>query len=304
MQYDSDSLQVFHFPQEKRGLGLRITDHDALFNAEKGMPQSMLPHRHSFFELLYYTGGKGTHCIDFTPYLFTPPSVFFIAPGQVHYWKVEEPLKGKLILFTEDFLVLNPSPARATLEDVHLFYHVMQQPVVNLEGHQHKFIDHLVSGLEEEFTACQWGRTTMLRASLHILLIHLFRMYRQAEGSPHALASENVTLVLRFKRLISGNPVMDLPLDFYAGKLGTSTAHLSASVKKLTGSSPGKLVQQEVALEAKRLLVHTDMTAAQIGYTLNFDDPSYFGRFFKRETGRSPRQFRTETREKYQLFLG
>ena len=77
--------------------------------------------------------------------------------------------------------------------------------------------------------------------------------------------------------------------------------HLRNSVKEKTGRSPGHILRQEIALEAKRLLIHSELTAAEIGFKLGFDDPSYFGRFFKRESGLSPTAFRQRIIEKYQL---
>lgn len=70
--------------------------------------------------------------------------------------------------------------------------------------------------------------------------------------------------------------------------LGITPDHLSDSVKRELGISASKLLQQRLTIEAKRFLVHLDWTSAQIAEHLNFKDPSYFGRFFKRETGQSP----------------
>ena len=78
----------------------------------------------------------------------------------------------------------------------------------------------------------------------------------------------------------------------YADQLGVTVSHLSGSVKAVTGLTPGQLIRQEVVLEAKRLFTHTDLTSAEIGHRLSFDDPSYFGRFFKRETAMTTMQFR------------
>jgi len=66
------------------------------------------------------------------------------------------------------------------------------------------------------------------------------------------------------------------------------------------GVSAGALVRQRRILEAKRLLVHTDMTVSEIAYALNYADPSYFGRFFKRETNLTSSGFRQQFKRKYQ----
>ncbi|MEM6431220.1 MAG: helix-turn-helix domain-containing protein [Deinococcota bacterium] len=54
-------------------------------------------------------------------------------------------------------------------------------------------------------------------------------------------------------------------------------------------------------MEAKRLLTHTTLSAAEVGYQLEFDDPGYFNRFFKREAGLTPAQFQTRSLEKYKF---
>ena len=53
------------------------------------------------------------------------------------------------------------------------------------------------------------------------------------------------------------------------------------------------MIRERILLEAKRLLVHSPQTVAEIAYQLNFEDTSYFGRFFKKHTGTTPEQFRT-----------
>ncbi len=88
----------------------------------------------------------------------------------------------------------------------------------------------------------------------------------------------------------------------YAEAMGISESHLNNIMKSMTGYTPARLIHNETILEAKRLLIHSDLTVSEVGYHLNFEDPSYFSRFFKRETGLNPKQFRIGIREKYQLF--
>ena len=95
-----------------------------------------------------------------------------------------------------------------------------------------------------------------------------------------------------FKQLITKQFVTNQSVRGYADQLGVTVNHLSKTVKATTGFTPGQLIRREIVLEAKRLFQHTVLTATEIGYRLAFDDPSYFGRFFKREVGVSPGQFR------------
>ncbi|MCH5690447.1 helix-turn-helix transcriptional regulator [Niabella sp. W65] len=59
--------------------------------------------------------------------------------------------------------------------------------------------------------------------------------------------------------------------------------HLNALCQDLTGQTAGELIRDRVVLEAKRLLVNDEMTAAEIAWNLNFKDASYFNRFFKKQ---------------------
>jgi AraC-like DNA-binding protein len=58
------------------------------------------------------------------------------------------------------------------------------------------------------------------------------------------------------------------------------------------------VVRQRLTLEAKRLLAHSDLTAAQIAFGLGFEDPAYFARFFRREAGLPPTAFRARATSK------
>lgn len=265
------------------------------------MPRAALskfPHRHSFYEILYVKEGKGTHVIDFEHYPIQPPSLYFISPGQVHFWQQDEPINGRIILFTGDFLFLTP-PNKSVLPELEFFHSLDRHPHLLIKEDQMPVILQLIENLEMEYESTGTGKASVLRAYLHILLIHIQRFYEAAhrhDASTHASA-----LLRRFKRLVSENCICWRSIEAYAGRIGVSAGHLRDTVKAATGMTPGQIIRQTVALEAKRLLIHTDLTVAEIGYSLSFEDPSYFGRFFKRETDLSPRLFRELTRKRYQL---
>src|SRR5262249_19001807 len=99
-------------------------------------------------------------------------------------------------------------------------------------------------------------------------------------------------LVERFRRLVERDYARRHRLADYANELGVSPGHLSALCRSALRESAGRVVRRRIALEARRLLAHSQLTAAQVGFALGFEDPAYFARFFRRETGRAPSAYR------------
>ena len=255
------------------------------------------PHRHTFYEILYYTAGRGTHFIDFSAYPCRPPVLYFISPGQVHFWDQMEAGKGYVLLFIEDFLV-DAAADHHFIYELAFFHNALEKPELQLTTDQQAALDGIIHPLVAEHDANRFGRSNMLHAYLRILLVKVQRMYalnNVAREKPPESA-----LVRHFKQLVVKSRGYQRPIQYYADHLGVGAASLSKRIKAATGQTPGQLIRHEIALEAKRLLVHTSMSAAEIGYRLGFEDPSYFGRFFKRETGHRPTHFRRQAKEKYQ----
>jgi AraC family transcriptional activator of pobA len=81
-------------------------------------------------------------------------------------------------------------------------------------------------------------------------------------------------------------------LAFYAEKLGMSVDRLNDHVKRATGVTAGHLIRRRVLSEAKRQLVFTTQPIHDIAEELAFADPSHFARFFRKQTGAAPHEFR------------
>ncbi|WP_408996973.1 helix-turn-helix domain-containing protein [Streptomyces ipomoeae] len=80
----------------------------------------------------------------------------------------------------------------------------------------------------------------------------------------------------------------------YASCIGCSPRTLNRACQAVTGHTAKALIDAHVALEAKRLLAHTDLPVATISRRLGFSEPTNFGKFFTRETGSTPGTFRTQ----------
>ena len=104
-------------------------------------------------------------------------------------------------------------------------------------------------------------------------------------------------LVKRFKQLIEIHGHENLAVKEYAFQLGVSPNHLSETVKLTTGRTSTDLINDRMIMEIKELLIHTSLTVSEIAYKLNFSDQSYFSKYFKKLTDKSPIEFRNNNNE-------
>ena len=248
-----------------------------------------LPHRHTYYEIHYVIQGKGSHMIDFKSYELQPHSLYFISPGQVHLIKRKSPILAKVILFAEDFNLLFQYNHNI-LTELSFFHSIEDFPHLVLDKDQIPIIDKTIQEIENEYRSDRFGKTSLVASSMNILLIHIQRFYEDAHKSK--THPKSAQIVRRFKQAISHSISSEHSVESYAQSIGVSPGHLRVTVKEVTGLTPGEMIRNRLVIEAKRLLLYTEMTIAEIGYALSFEDPSYFGRFFKRETNQSPKQFR------------
>ncbi|MBN2437835.1 MAG: helix-turn-helix domain-containing protein [Deltaproteobacteria bacterium] len=260
--------------------------------------QTDVPHRHQFCEIIHVTAGEGIHYIDFESHPLRKDSLYFISPGQVHFHDFHFAVEGHLIVFKSDFLIL-PSANHIQHYELSFFRRVQESPLLVLTKEQSAGIGALIQTIYNEYCAEERDRVSMLRAYLHIMIVQAQRLYDAAHAKEGSAGESS--MVRRFMQLVSENFSRERSVRSYADSLGMNANHLSEVIKVLTGNPPGAIIRRQIVLEAKRLLAVTDLTAAEIGYTMNFEDPSYFCRFLKRETGLSPSRLRRHIREKYLL---
>ena len=100
------------------------------------------------------------------------------------------------------------------------------------------------------------------------------------------------SIVDKFIDLVQENYRKERLIGFYADKLCITPKYLSKLVKDHTGRSAGEWIENHVILDARAMLQSSDMTIQQIATSLNFPNQSFFGKYFKRATGISPKQYR------------
>ncbi|MCA9934518.1 MAG: helix-turn-helix domain-containing protein [Ardenticatenaceae bacterium] len=262
------------------------------------MTVTAVPHRHTYYEIFWILGGAGMHYVDFDEYRFLPNTFFFITPGQIHYPEIEKPLSGYVLLFTEDFLSMSRLD-RDFLRGFDFFHRIDHPPTLRLTGEQGRPFTTLCEQMQSEYHGDGYGRLVILQSLLQNFLVLLQRAYNTTPTNADLRASEKLTQ--DYIRLIDQYFIEKQTVQDYAALLGITAGYLTEATHETLGIPASHLIRQRLIVEAKRLLVHSNRTVAEIGYYLNFADPSYFARFFKRESNFSPTQFKTHYREKYLL---
>ncbi|MET4138090.1 helix-turn-helix domain-containing protein [Pedobacter sp. UYP1] len=140
----------------------------------------------------------------------------------------------------------------------------------------------------------------MLAAYLTVLLTYLSRLY--VEQFKDSGVSADQLLLKSFQSEINERFRELREVSEYASLLNISAGHLSEVIKSQSGKPAIKHIHERLALEARRLLFHTGSSLKEIAFDLGFSDASYFNRFFKRECGVTPVEYRTSTRKMYHEY--
>jgi AraC family transcriptional regulator, transcriptional activator of pobA len=246
------------------------------------------PHRHDFYLLIIFTSGQGTHTIDFVDYPIQPGSVFFMSPAQVHTWTYSEDTDGYLLFFNPDFYLVDFS-AR-TLFDLPLFHSLATPPVEYLSAPEASGVEELFVRVYQELMGSSYRREDIIRSYLNIILIRLsgFRLASQ----PPQLSAHAQSQIRQLELLVETHYLEHRTVRDYAGLMALSEKQLYTVCQTALGKPLQKIIQDRLLLEAKRLLIHTELSVAQVADRLNFVDHSYFNRFFRKATGLTPEQFR------------
>lgn len=250
--------------------------------AGKDMQQGL--HRHNFFWMLVINTGGGSHTVDFTPYPINPCTVFIVRPGQVHQLAVTAQSTGFIIQFSKQFLQKKAGRFSS------LFATVTANTCYSLTAQQFTDCYNTISLIYKEASLKHSGFNTVIKALFKVFFVQLSRHINTVapvQGGSHAQQT-----LLALQRLVEANITTTKQVKQYAKMLSLTSYQLNAVTKKLLGKTCQQLINDEVILEAKRLLLATASPVAQIANKLGYSDASYFIRFFKVHTCQSPQAYR------------
>jgi AraC family transcriptional regulator, transcriptional activator of pobA len=256
-------------------------------------------HRTDFYHIIWITGlsGEGKIWIDLDCYPVKPHLMCFISPGQIRAWEVPAlqatgGVTGYAIAFTSEFFSNSPDDTSALIQ-LPYFHGVGAAPVLYADEERAGVFTVLCQRLERETELALDSQVAILHSYMRILLVEARRFH---VAQPGAIRVEETHMVLtkQFIQLVDAHYLDTSSVADYAEMLHVTANHLVETVRRAVGVPPGKIIHERLLLEAKRLLRYSDLPIAEIATQLNFEDPSYFSRFFKKHSGFSPSEFREQ----------
>ncbi|GGI23369.1 MULTISPECIES: AraC family transcriptional regulator [Pedobacter] len=241
------------------------------------------PHKHnSYFEIIYLSKGSGFHYIDSQRYEVVPNSVFFVRKEQIHYWELASEPEGYVVIIKKRLI-----DQSIDKEIKSLLYQLSKTAVLHIK--QTGSINKLFEILIDEGTIEDNSSNALIEGLLKALLAKIL-----SEGE-HPYTNNRIIekgLYHNFRELLSQEKTLKNSVAYYAGKLNTSPQNLNLACKKEINSSASTVLSEFIINEAKRLLIYTDNTVAEIAFILSFNDPSHFIKYFKRFTTITPQNYR------------
>ncbi|MNJ92862.1 Arabinose operon regulatory protein [compost metagenome] len=248
-------------------------------------------HRHSFYHFVFFTKGTGKQQIDFKTFDVKPNLIYFMIPGQVHSWNFESEPDGYLINFSASYfssLLLK----QEYLDKFSFFSGKPEEQVLVLDNTTSEKLVTIFEEILKEGNTETPINDDLVKVLLLRLLIEVSRA-NHLQNNPN-VNPYNHTILRNFQQLIEQNYTkLRLPKQ-YAELLYITPNHLNALCNDFLGTSAGKLIRDRIILEAKRLLINLDLRVVEIAEKLNFEDQSYFVKFFKKYEGTTPDRFRKQ----------
>jgi AraC family transcriptional activator of pobA len=255
------------------------------------------PHAHPHYgQVIFVRNGRGVMNLEGEGIPFEGPCALLLPTDCVHGLDYEIDADRWVVTIEVSYLTQINSKLREFLQ---LWSLARIIPLSYSEEAATEFY-RLIRWLQQEVESKTVGHVVGTEALLTSLLLMLVRGIRLGQSDNDGATRHEIGLADRFRELIDQHYRENLQLQDYASMMGVSLVQLRAACAAAAGQSPTKLIHARIITEAKRNLIFGDMTMEQIAYSLGFSDAAYFTRFFRKEVGQAPSQFRITAREQPQ----
>lgn len=259
--------------------GVQIYDYQELAKIRK-TPTPIFRPEYNF--LIYVREGYIIKQLENEEKKISAPAVVFVSAGLVVALKEVSPdVQGYIIVFENDLLnSILSNQALLKLFDIH--------PIIPLEEKSSATIDSLCGVLLTEYQELKPDLQViipLLQALLQKLLV--------LSGKNEVLSQVHL-VAMRFKMLVHQHYIKEKTVAFYAGEMALTENYLNRCTQTVLNTSAKKFIIDLSIVQSQILLQDMAKSVAEIAHELNFEDPSYFSRIFKKANGLSPLAYRKQ----------
>ncbi len=272
--------------------GIEIITIESLVERKKeASHDSEKAHQVAFNMIVYYTAGESKHLVDFVWHEVKKNTIIHLSKGQINAFQFHDGLEGFIILFTDTYLKaqINALPKNELIRlfNSYLFSPKIEVPETsNVAEYIQLFYDEY-SNINEDY-----NQENTYNA-LHSIIFSKLERLKQYQTF-HLKRTDKLNTFLSFKSLLEDNFSKSRNADFYANALNITYKHLNTICKDTIAVTAKHFIDQFVVLEAKRLLINSEIKSTELAYSLGFEEPTNFTKYFKKHTGLTPNDFKKD----------
>ena len=267
------------------------------FTHPDGLKVEAMQHHYGIYLVVLMTDYAGDIIYGGSKYEYDEGTMIFVSPGQVsdlrHLYPEYVP-KGRVVLWNPDFIV-GTSLAQKMAQFTFFSYKVRE--ALRLTERERIIVNQLMDNIEELTNEVRSRQTdALIVANIELLLSYCLHFYER-QFKTHS--RENNAMISRLESFINSYLSSTEPMKsglpnvaFCADRLNMSPNYFSDLIKSATGKSALKYIHEKLVEFAKYRLANSEKTVNEVAYSLGFEYPQHFTRFFKKHTGMSPTEYR------------
>lgn len=243
-------------------------------------------------------GTEGETSVSFNLHEFRlkKDSMFIFTPKNILQVNSQQYFKADVIAISPDFMrrinidIKNMMP---------LFLIFVENPALTLTPEESRSMRGMIAQIERETRGPETHFSFdivsgLIAATIYKvgdIMYHYLAEHPEGQNNSHNRAEEYFK---QFTHLLGEHFREERSVGFYARQLCITPKYLTTLIKRISGQSVSEWIDNYVILEAKTLLKYSTMSIQEIAYYLNFPNQSFFGSYFKRNTGMSPSQYKAQ----------
>ena len=243
-------------------------------------------------------GTEGETSVSFNLHEFRlkKDSMFIFTPKNILQVNSQQYFKADVIAISPDFMrrinidIKNMMP---------LFLKFVENPALTLTPEESRSMRGMIAQIERETRGPETHFSFdivsgLIAATIYKvgdIMYHYLAEHPEEQNNSHNRAEEYFK---QFTHLLGEHFREERSVGFYARQLCITPKYLTTLIKRISGQSVSEWIDNYVILEAKTLLKYSTMSIQEIAYYLNFPNQSFFGSYFKRNTGMSPSQYKAQ----------